>query len=254
MGDLRERWITPIDREAFGVGCRQMRPFSIAIAIWGVVTGVAMVRGGLSQEAAGAMSLVAYAGSAQLAVLPLMVARAPVPVIVATAALVNLRFVISGAACRRFFIRLPWRQRLTASYFNGDVGFAMFMARYGRATEAGTPEQFGWFWGVGLTNWSVWHVSSLVGIAIAGLFPSSWGLDLAAVLALVAVLVPMMTGVPAIAGVLATAVFSLVLIDLPMRLGVLAAVVIGVSVALGVEQLAAARAHVGSRSRQAGAA
>ena len=252
MQTLRARWITPIDREAFRLGRRQMRPFTIAIAVWGVVTGVAMVRGGMSHTAAGAMSLVAYAGSAQLAVLPLIVARAPIPVVVATAALVNLRFVISGAACRRFFIRLPWRQRLTASYFNGDVGFALFMARYGRAVETGTPEQFGWFWGVGLTNWAVWHVSSLVGIAIAGLFPGSWGLDLAAVLALVAVLVPMMSGVPAIAGVLSTAVFSLVLIDLPMRLGVLAAVVIGVSVALGVEQLAVARAQVASR--QAGAA
>ncbi len=54
---------------------------SPGIAAWGFVTGIAMVKGGLSPELAVAMSLLVYAGSAQLASLPLLAAGAPMGVI-----------------------------------------------------------------------------------------------------------------------------------------------------------------------------
>ena len=49
------------------------------------------------------MSLLVYAGSAQLAALPLIAAGAPLWVIVATGFITNLRFVIYSAALRPHF-------------------------------------------------------------------------------------------------------------------------------------------------------
>ena len=82
-----------------------MAPAGIAIAAWGLVTGVAMVKGGLSVTMALVMTVVVFAGSAQLAVLPLLVSGAPLPIVWATALLVNLRFVIFAAAMRGYFAR-----------------------------------------------------------------------------------------------------------------------------------------------------
>ena len=69
-----------------------------------MISGVAMVKGGLAVPWAIAMSLLVYAGSAQLAALPLIVAGAPLWVIVATGLITNLRFVIYSAALRPYFV------------------------------------------------------------------------------------------------------------------------------------------------------
>ena len=65
----------------FRRGVREMRSLAAGIGAWGLVTGVAMVKGGLSVPLAALMTLLAYAGSAQLAALPLLAAGAPMWVI-----------------------------------------------------------------------------------------------------------------------------------------------------------------------------
>ena len=67
------------------------------LAAWGLVTGVAMVRSGLDPWLALLMSLTVYAGSSQLASLPLIAAGAPIWVVLLTGFVVNLRFVIYSA-------------------------------------------------------------------------------------------------------------------------------------------------------------
>ncbi len=232
---VRAALIPPIDSAGFGEGMRAMAPLGVAIGVWGLVTGVAMVNAGVSVPLAVIMSLAAFAGSAQLAIIPLLAVGAPLPVAWATALLVNLRFVIFSAASRRFFARLPFHQRLSASYLNGDIGFALFSRRFADAEEVGTPEQWGYFFGGAVVNWVVWQVSSIAGILVGGLAPAEWGLELAALLALVAVVIPMVDRAPALAGVLVTAVLSVLSVRLPMRLGLIVSVLAGVTVAMAAE-------------------
>ena len=65
---------------SFRQGASDMLGAGLGVGAWGLVTGVAMVKGGMSTPLALFMSLTVYAGSAQLAVLPLMAAGAPPPV------------------------------------------------------------------------------------------------------------------------------------------------------------------------------
>ena len=57
-------------RAAFKQWAWAMRSAVIATATWGLVTGVAMVKSGLTESIAIAMTLLAYAGSAQLTSMP----------------------------------------------------------------------------------------------------------------------------------------------------------------------------------------
>jgi hypothetical protein len=84
----------------FARGARDMTGISLGIGAWGLVTGIAMVKAGLGLPLAITMSLLVFAGSAQLASLPLIAQGAPLWVIWATAFCVNLRFVIFSAAAR----------------------------------------------------------------------------------------------------------------------------------------------------------
>lgn len=228
-------WIPALDRDGLREGVRAMAPVSVAIAVWGVVTGVALVNAGLGTGASLLMTATVYAGSAQLATLPLLVVGTPLPIVWATAMLVNLRFVIFAAASRRSFVGLPFRQRLLAGYLNGDLGFALYSQRFSDATEFGTPQQYGFFYGCGVMNWLVWQVSSVIGIFVGSLAPTEWGLELAATMALVAVLVPMVAKIPAVTGIAVTGVASLLTVGWPMRLGLIVSVFAGVAAALGTE-------------------
>ena len=114
----------------FARGAREMVGISLGIGAWALVTGVAMVKAGLGVGLSAAMSLFVFGGSAQLAALPLIVQGAPLWVVWATAACVNLRFVIFSAGWRPYFAALPLRERLTITYFAADLNFIAFMRRF----------------------------------------------------------------------------------------------------------------------------
>lgn len=220
---------------AYRLGVRDMASAGVGMAAWGLVTGVAMVKGGLSVPLALAVSFLVYAGSAQLAVLPLLAVGAPLWVVWLTAICVNLRFVIFSNLWRSYFAHLPLRQRLTIGYFSGDVIFVAFMKRY--PEQQPLPEQLPYFWGAACTNWVAWQVPSVVGILLANEVPLSWGLGFAGVLALLGVLFSMLhdratwlaTGVAATAAVAAFA--------LPLKLNILVAIAAAVAAGLTAEAL-----------------
>ena len=75
----------------FRRGAGDLLSVAPGFAAWGMMTGVAMVNSGMSVVEATLMTLLVFAGSAQLAAIPLIVAGAPVWVILAAAFCVNLR-------------------------------------------------------------------------------------------------------------------------------------------------------------------
>src|SRR5471030_2180444 len=65
------------DEAAWRDGLRDGVPTLFGIGAWGLVVGVAMVKTGLTVTQALGMTLLVFAGSAQLASLPLILAHAP---------------------------------------------------------------------------------------------------------------------------------------------------------------------------------
>ena len=97
----------------FRAGARDMWPQAPGIAAWGLMTGVAMVKSGMSVLESLAMALFVFAGSSQLASIPLIVAGAPIWVILATGFCVNLRFVVFSLHLRPYLMHLPLWQRMS---------------------------------------------------------------------------------------------------------------------------------------------
>lgn len=222
---------------AFMLGVRDMLGTLLGIAAWGLVTGVAMVKTGMSVPLALFMSFTVYAGSAQLAVLPLMAVGAPLWVLWFTAICVNLRFVILSTMWRSFFSHLSLRHRMAIGYFSGDVIFVGFTKRYPEPVKR--PEQVPFFWGAALTNWLAWQIPSVAGIVLANEIPLEWGLGFAGVLALLGVLYSMLKdrATQVASGVAAMA--ALAAFALPLKLNILVA--IAAAVAAGLLMEAAAR-------------
>lgn len=210
-----------------------MAGVSLGIAAWGLVTGVAMVKSGLSVPLALFMSLAVFAGSAQLAVVPLMALGAPMGVIWATALCVNLRFVIFSAQWRPYFRRLPLRRRLLMGYFTGDLNYVVFMKRFREPRD--DEGQIEYFLGGALVCWLAWQVPSIAGIVLADVIPTQWGLGFAGVLALLGLAYSMLsdratTLAAAVAGAAAVAAFAL-----PLRLYIVVAIAAAVCMGLLID-------------------
>lgn len=207
----------------FQRGAREMAGPALGIAAWGLVTGVAMVKSGLTLAQALGMTLLVFAGSAQLAALPLMAAGAPLWVLLATAFCVNLRFVIFSAQWRRYFGHLPRPRRLLLGYFAGDLNFVYFVQRF-PVPEPG-PGQLAYFWGTVVVNWTAWQLASVLGILAAHAIPTHWGLGFAGVLALLGLSCSLLNErrqgwIALVAGAVSIAAYAL-----PLRLHIVAAIV-----------------------------
>lgn len=179
----------------FWEGVRDQAAVATGIAAWGLMTGVAMVKSGLSVFEAVMMTLLVYAGSAQLAAVPLMASGASLWIIVVAALCVNLRFVVFSAHLRSYVMHMPLRERLATGYVTGDLSYVFFAKRYPHpASEPlGRVQQQAYLMGNCAVNYLAWMVSSMVGIALANVVPPEWGLGFAGILALLGVMCSLAT-------------------------------------------------------------
>jgi predicted branched-subunit amino acid permease len=224
-------------RLALRRGVRALGPSYIATGTWGLVTGVAMIKSGLDLPLALAMTLLVYAGSAQLTSLPLIAAGAPIWVILLAGFMVNLRFVIFSAALHPYFRHLSFWRRLGLGYLTVDMCFVVFMARYGERPERGSSEQLWFHMGSSAAGWVTWQSSSLIGIALGTAVPSAWSLDFAALLALLAILMPLLkAGRPVLVAVFVTVWVAWLTQTLPLRLGLVIALVVGIAAGMLAER------------------
>lgn len=226
-----------VRRDAFTRGLRIVAPLALATGAWGLVTGVAMIKVGLTTTQAIAMTLLVFSGTAQLASLPLIAAAAPVWLVLLTAMVVSLRFVIFSAGLHPFFRRFSLARRLLLGHFIVDVSFAIFVSRFADAPdeERGTTDQVWFFLGMGAGAWIPWQAASLIGILLAVQVPGDWGLEFASILALIALTLPMISGKPGLVGALTAGAIAVLAAGLPLKLGLLLAVVVGIGAAMGAE-------------------
>ncbi|MBK4733316.1 AzlC family ABC transporter permease [Noviherbaspirillum pedocola] len=223
------------EKQAFRQATRDCAQAMPGIFAWAVVTGMAMMQSGLTLWQALGMNFIVFAGSAQLAALPLIAAGASPLLVLLTALAVNLRFVIFGASLGPHFAHLPWKKRLWYGYLNGDIVMGYFPQRY---AEGGRPAgKAGYYMGICALNWIVWQAGSVAGILMASRIPASWGISFAGTLALLALLIPLVKNAAALSGVSVAGTVAVAGAALPYRLGLLGGVVAGMATALAVDAL-----------------
>lgn len=219
-------------RPEFRVGVRDMSSVALGIGAWGLMTGVAMVKSDMSVIEAVAMTLLVYAGSSQLAAIPLLFAGAPAWVILATGFCVNLRFVVFSLHLRPYLMHMPRWRRIVHGYLTADMSYALFTRKYPQPplTISEQESQEAYLTGNYFVTWCAWMGMSLLGIALANFIPQTWGLGFAGVLSLVAIVCSMATTrLRVLAGLIAGAT-AVATYALPLKLNIVVA--IGVAVLL----------------------
>ncbi|MDR2128874.1 MAG: AzlC family ABC transporter permease [Burkholderiaceae bacterium] len=221
----------------FRIGAREMAGVSVGMIAWSFMTGVAMIKSGMSVAEAVAMSLLVYAGSAQLAAIPLIAAGAPLWVIWATGFCVNLRFVVFSLHLRQYLMHLPRARRLCMGYFTGDVTYVLFTRRFpkpGQSRRQRRAEQ-AYLWGGNVINWIFWQGCSMLGIFLGSALPAQWGLEFAGTLALLAVACSLVTSPLRVFSALVAGAAAVAVYGLPYRLNIVAAIAVALTACLMIE-------------------
>jgi len=151
-------------------------PFGIGVAVYGVVYGLLARQVGLSFLENLLMNVVVFGGASQTAALEFWTYPLPILSIVATTLLINLRFVLLGAAARPWLESLPRRAVYPMLHVMADEGWAVAMNERRRGER-----DAGFFLGANLFIGVCWILAILSGHAIGGGVgdPTAVGLDFA---------------------------------------------------------------------------
>jgi 4-azaleucine resistance transporter AzlC len=225
---------------AFVSGVKAVAPVLLALIPFALAFGTMAAGGGLSTLEALAMSVLVFAGAAQLAMVPLISAGASVAVIVLTVLVINLRMALYSASLAPHFRRLPAGWKVLLSYLLTDQAYAATITRFdeGRAEE---PDKRWYYLGAALAIWVAWQPAAMLGAFLGSWATEGWSLDFVLPLTFIALALPAikdrMTATAALSAG-ATAVF---LAAMPLNLGLITAALAGVGGGLIAESLVGRR-------------
>lgn len=214
-------------RRSLLAGARDVSPLILGIVPFGLVTGAAVVDAGLGLTEAVGMSLLVNAGAAQLAATLLFAEGAPLLIVIGTALIINARMLIYSTSLAPVISPPGGRLRPLLAHMLVDQSYAATMT-WGRHRE--DIDVVPYYAGCWITLASIWQVSNVAG-ALAGSFvPAEWSLDFVIPLVFMAMLVPALkvradVGAAVVSGVAAAVLVPL----LPMQLGLLAAIALGMA-------------------------
>jgi len=255
--------ITTTRLSSFLSGVRAELPILVGVAPFGMIYGVLALESGLPPFQAQAMSSMVFAGSAQFILTQLIHLNAPAIVMILTVFIVNLRHALYSASVAPYIRHLPTRWKLLLAYLLTDEAYAVAVLHYeaeAQAVSAASPaspapagapsglldrlvaaRSHYYFLGAGLALWTTWQLSTLVGIFLGAVVPSSWELDFTLALTFIALVVPNLRDRPALAAAVAAGIVALLAYTLPYKLGLIVAALVGVLAGLLFETYGAAR-------------
>jgi predicted branched-subunit amino acid permease len=214
--------------QAWREGALYTASISPSYIMFGTVCGLASKQAGLDIVQAFALPALVFGGSAQIVITALIIAGAPLLVVIASGIMVNSRMAVYSAIISTWMRQAPQRQRTAVASLIVDQTYAGIEGF--RARSPDSPHWVDFYLSSGITLWAWWLLCNVVGYVAGAIVPAHWQLDFVVPLSFVAVLAPIVkrlhmglaAGLGAMLGVLFYA--------LPFKLGLIAACVLGVSV------------------------
>ncbi len=211
----------PMLRGDFASGFRALTPLWLGVMPFGLAYAVLARDAGFSLLETQSLSVLVFAGSAQVSAVGMFGTGAAAAEIVLTTFLLNVRHVLYGLALGRQIPLRGWR-RPTAAYFLTDEAFGVVAAREERT--------FPFLLGAELSLFATWNTATFAGALAGGAIPdpAKLGIDLIFPLAFLALLVPLVrTRVELAVALVAGAVAYLLADALPGGLPILVTGVAG---------------------------
>lgn len=194
-------------KSAFLRGVMAALPLSIAVIPWGILAGSFAIDAGLNSWEAQAMSAILFAGSAQLVAAGMFKAGIGIGTMLLTTLFITSRHFLYSVSMRDNISRLSAHWRITFGFLLTDELFAVCASQTGKAFDR-------WYaFGAGISFYLIWNIASFVGIVAGAQFPdlNEIGLDFTVAATFIALMVPQIKTMPAVAAACVSLVVAIFL-------------------------------------------
>jgi predicted branched-subunit amino acid permease len=237
-----QHMIAAENKQAFMDGAKQTLIVVPSYLPFALVCGVAAVNAGLSLPAALALPGLVYGGSSQAVLTQFLQSASSLWIAVLSGLVVNLRMAVYSAAMAPRVRHLSTPRRMLAAAFLVDNAFAFMQQRQQDRPQESNDALLAYYAGLSCVLWPSWIAFCMLGSLAGSVIPVSWQLDFAIPLAFIATLATTVTSLPLLAAAVAGGVASVVLFAMPLKLGLIAACLLGLLAGLIVERLLPAKA------------
>lgn len=219
--------IGPLQWRDFWKGTTAIAPLMPGSIVFG------MAFGALVTEVGGSVWLAAYAsgtvtaGASQIAIVEALSAGAPALIAIATALVINARLALYSAALAPAFAAFPRRWQFGLAYLMTDQSAAVSVIAVDHWPD---PVRRRWFiFGVSAPFVLVWLLGTIAGAVLGPIIPAEWQIGFIVPLMFIAVLVPALRTLPAVAAMGIAIAVALLLKDVPHSLNVLIGALTGIT-------------------------
>lgn len=220
-------------KQAFLCGVRALLPLVPGVIPFGLVTGITATEQGFTPLETLLMTLLMFAGSAQLVALQLLREEVLPLVILFTVLVVNLRFMMYSASIAPHIHALPRRWKAPLAYMLSDQAYALSILRF--ATAEPDERNLLFFAGSAIAMWLSWNLAVILGLLLGTGLPATWALDFAIPLAFMAILIPSIRNSAHLSAACVGGLVAVLGVELPYNLGLLLAALAGICTGVRVE-------------------
>ena len=171
----------------FFKGIKDTSPLMIPVVPFGIIFGVLAIDLGLTPLMTIAMSVIIFGGASQIIFLQLFSAGASSFVILSSVGAVNSRHLLYGAVLSEHLSGLKLFWKIVLSYILVDQAFAV-SNQYFKKDKKNKNKHYHLLAG-GMTCWSIWQISTLLGIFLGSVVPEELGLSFAIPITFLALLI-----------------------------------------------------------------
>ncbi|HZD22090.1 MAG TPA: AzlC family ABC transporter permease [Acidimicrobiia bacterium] len=227
-------WRTTVRRAAVRKGITDALPLFVPAIPFGFVIGLAVVESGMNLFSGWSGSWLIFGGAAQLTLISLLGSGAAVVAAVTAALVVNARHLMYSAALAPTFQSQTTWFRWLGPYVLIDQMFALSSIEAPRHD----PGAFRvYYLAAGATFWTLWQVTTALGIVVGPAVPEEWNLEFAITLLFVALLVIGIDKSSKLVAAVVGAGVTFLAAGLPNRTGLVVGAVVGIAAGTITERM-----------------
>ena len=214
----------------FKKGLIDISPLLIPVVPFGIIFGAIGIELGFSPIITYATSLIIFGGASQIVFIQLLSGGASSLVAITSVGVINSRHFLYGAVLTEYLEKLTLIKKLMISYLVTDQTFAV-SSRYFKDHKINDNSHYHLL-GAGITLWTTWQLTTIIGIFLGSIVPDEWGLKFAIPLTFLAIIVNEFRKLDHVLVMLISGISSLIFFDIPFKAYIIITPLIGLLSAL----------------------
>ena len=168
-------------------GITDVSPLMIPVFPFGIIYGVIGMELGIGPYMTLGLSIIIFGGASQIVLLQLFSGGASSLVILSSVGAINSRHLLYGAVLSEYLSTLKFTWKIILSYVMVDQAFAVSNT-YFKNNRKNENKHFHLL-GAGFTCWTIWQISTILGIVLGSVVPEELGLSFTISLTFLALLI-----------------------------------------------------------------